>query len=138
MIITFLGVNKSDTNFFSDKFSNNTVNFYKENISNVNLDEIKLSDVLCVNAFSKLSKDILEKFPNLKLIATRSTGIEHIDITYCKNNNIDVKNVPLYGERTIAEYTFALLLCLSRKILEGNSRIRKNSFSKHSGFKNKN
>lgn len=130
MIITFLGVNKSDIEFFSDKFSNAVVNFYKENISEVYLEKIKLSDVLCVNAFSKLTSNILENFPNLKLVATRSTGFEHIDTNYCRDKNIAIKSVPLYGERTIAEYTFALLLCLSRKILEGATRIKNNSFSK--------
>lgn len=130
MIITFLGANKSDINFFYDKLPNDTINFYKENISEIDLDKINSSDVLCINAFSKLTGNILEKLPNLKLIATRSTGIEHIDTNYCENKNITIKNVPLYGEKTIAEYTFALLLCLSRKILEGFNRIKNNNFSK--------
>ena len=54
--------------------------------------------------------------PNLKLIATRSTGVDHIDADACKEKNIAIKNVPLYGENTVAEHAFALMLSFSRKI----------------------
>ncbi|MBI3034501.1 hydroxyacid dehydrogenase, partial [Candidatus Woesearchaeota archaeon] len=47
----------------------------------------------------------------------------------CKKRNITVCNVPFYGENTVAEHTFALILALSRKIIEGAERTRKGDFS---------
>src|SRR5690242_6183982 len=59
---------------------------------------------------SKLDATVLAMFPRLRLIATRSTGYDHIDLAYCAVHRIAVSNVPDYGDSTVAEHTFALLL----------------------------
>jgi D-lactate dehydrogenase len=69
--------------------------------------------------------------PNLKLITTRSTGFEHIDKDSAKTKNIIICNVPYYGENTVAEHTFALILTLSRKIYSSYQRILSNNYSTH-------
>lgn len=80
-------------------------------------------DVLSVFVNSRVGASVLEKFPNLKLIVTRSTGYDHIDLAACKEKNIIVCNVPTYGERTVAEYAFALLLAVSRKVYASVKRV---------------
>ena len=85
-------------------------------------------EVLSTFIYSDLSSKNLAKLPNLKMIATRSTGFDHIDLGYCKKNKIAVCNVPSYGENTVAEHTFALILALSRKIVPGVDRVRQGSF----------
>jgi D-lactate dehydrogenase len=62
------------------------------------------------------------------MVATRSTGFDHIDLTYCKEHNITVCNVPEYGSRTVAEYTFALLLTVSRRMYDGIEQSKKCDF----------
>jgi len=79
--------------------------------------------------YSNLSSKILKQLPNLKMIATRSTGMDHIDLDYCKKNNIAVANVPHYGENTVAEQTFALILGLSRRLVESSERVKQGGFS---------
>jgi len=59
---------------------------------------------------------MMEAMPNLKLIACRSTGFNNIDMQCASERNITVVNVPSYGESTVAEYAFTLLLALIRKI----------------------
>lgn len=39
-----------------------------------------------------------------------STGFDHIDLKECKKRKIIVCNIPHYGENTVAEHTFALIL----------------------------
>jgi D-lactate dehydrogenase len=58
------------------------------------------------------------------MIATRSTGYDHINIEACKAKGVAVATVPSYGEETVAEYAFALMLTLSRKIFESYDRIK--------------
>lgn len=88
------------------------------------------AEVVSVFVDSRLDEKVFDHFPNLKLIATRSTGFDHIDLDLCRARGIQVANVPSYGEDTVAEYTFALLLTLSRKVYEGYDRIRESgSFS---------
>jgi phosphoglycerate dehydrogenase-like enzyme len=49
-------------------------------------------------------------------IATRCTGVDHIDVAFAKEKGIAVSNVPTYGENTVAEFTFALILTLARRL----------------------
>lgn len=85
-------------------------------------------DVLSTFIYSSLKGDVLAHFPNLKLIATRSTGYDHIDLDYCKKNSVTVCNVPTYGVNTIAEHTFALILALTRKLIPSIDRTRRGNF----------
>lgn len=79
--------------------------------------------------YSKLTAEVLATLPNLKLVTTRSTGFDHIDMAECRRRGITVCNVPFYGENTVAEHTFALILALSRKVHEAFVRVRAGNFS---------
>lgn len=89
-----------------------------EKLCEDNADKYKEIEVVSCFVYSTLKKEALSKLPNLKMIATRSTGFDHIDTEYCKAHNIVVTNVPEYGSRTVAEFTFALMLAVSRNIYE--------------------
>jgi len=81
-------------------------------------------EMISIFVDSVINAKVLESFPKLKLIATRSTGYDHIDIEACKAKGIAVATVPSYGEETVAEYAFALMLTLSRKIFESFDRLK--------------
>ena len=84
------------------------------------------SDAVCLSPFisPRLDAAGLALFPGLKVIATRSTGYDHIDLKYCKGQGIVVCNVPVYGENTVAEHTFALILMLSRKVHQSYVQVQ--------------
>jgi len=77
---------------------------------------LRAIDALSVFIHSQVTPQVLEALPNLKFIATRSTGFDHVDLDACLKRGIVVSNVPSYGENTVAEHTMALLLMLSRKV----------------------
>lgn len=85
--------------------------------------------VLCTFIESPIGSAEFDRFPGLKLIATRSTGFDHIDLEAAKAKGITVVNVPFYGENTVAEFAFALLLSLSRRIPEAEASVRGGAFS---------
>ncbi len=85
-------------------------------------------EVLTIFIYSKITKEVLAKYPNLKLISTLSTGYDHIDLAACKEKNITVCNVPSYGENTVAEQALALLLSLTRKIIPAVNQTRQGNF----------
>lgn len=76
------------------------------------------NDAEVVSCFttSRVGEDVLKKFPNLKLLALRSVGFNHIDIEYCEDHGIAVANTPNYGNMTVAEFAFALMLNVTRKV----------------------
>lgn len=85
-------------------------------------DKIELSncvadaEVVSVFVTSTVTSEMIEAMPKLKLIACRSTGFNNIDFEAAKEHGITVVNVPTYGEATVAEYAFAMLLALNRKL----------------------
>lgn len=82
------------------------------------------AEILCTFVESHIGEAELARFSGLKLIATRSTGFDHIDLTATKARGITVVNVPFYGENTVAEFAFALLLALSRRVVEADARVK--------------
>lgn len=87
------------------------------------------AEALCIFIDSHIGAAELDRFPAVKLIATRSTGFDHIDLAAAKERGITVVTVPFYGENTVAEFTFALLLALSRRVPESQHRVREETFS---------
>ncbi len=84
--------------------------FTEEKLTADNASSYSNTEIISSFISSIISKDVIDRLPNLKLIVTRSTGFDHIDTAYCKSKNIVVSNVPEYGSSTVAEHTFALLL----------------------------
>lgn len=94
-----------------------------------NLELAKKYDIISPFIYSVLDKSVLDQLPDLKMIATRSTGMDHVDIEECKKRKILVSNVPVYGSNTVAEYAFALLLAVTRKIVVAHQSVEEGEFS---------
>lgn len=86
-------------------------------------------EVACIFLGSRLDAAALHQLPRLRYIVTRSTGFDHIDIAFCKRHDIRVCNVPSYGDPTIAEHTFALLLMIAHRMTAATQRARAGQFS---------
>lgn len=87
------------------------------------------ADIVSTFIHSRLTQQVLKRFPRLKLVATRSTGFDHIDLDACRQMGITVANVPTYGDNTVAEHVFALLLAISHNLVESADRTRRGNFS---------
>ena len=87
------------------------------------------ADVISVFTTSRVNKKVLEQFKNLKLIALRSVGFNHIDLEYCREHNISVVNSPNYGNITVAEFALALLLDVCRKVTVSYSEYKNSRVS---------
>lgn len=98
------------------------------------------AEVLCVFVDSCVGKEELKRFPNVKLVSTRSTGFCHVETEIAKKKGVSVCNVPSYGQHTVAEFAFGLILSVSRKICQSYIRIRNNRFDREDliGFDLKN
>ena len=120
MKVIFFDLRDSEKEFFkSNSYSDLNITFFEEpltrstKLTDEQLDE---TDILVIYRSSILTKDILKKFKNLRIIATRSSGFNHIDLDFCTKNKIAVLNVDQYGEQGIAEYAFGLILALERNM----------------------
>ena len=129
MRIAFFEVEDWEEEYLKGKLNGHQLKFSNEKLSLENAAQIKDFDALSVFIYSKIDEQIIQAIPNLKLITTRSTGFDHIDLEVCKKQGITVCNVPSYGENTVAEHTFALILALSRNICKACIRRFEQDFS---------
>jgi len=67
---------------------------------------------------SRIGSGFLASHPGLRLAATRSTTLDHIDLDECAQHRVTVCRVPAYGDSTVAEHTFALMLAVVRRLRE--------------------
>ncbi len=124
MIINIYSASEKDKEIFGQLAEDHQVNFFESTIDSdtTNNEEV---EVVSVFVNSKITKETLDHFPNLKLITTRSTGFDHIDTEETNKRGIVVTNVPAYGSRTVAEFVFTLILMLSRKASEAYEALRR-------------
>lgn len=129
MKIAFFEIKDWEKEYLSEKLKGNDLNFFSDKLTLENIESVKDCEIISPFIYSQINKDILGKIPSLKFISTRSTGFDHINIADAKEKNISISNVPFYGENTVAEHTFALILTLSRKIFKSVDRFKRGDFS---------
>lgn len=77
---------------------------------------------------STVSEDIIALLPALKVVVTRSVGIDHLDLALLKKHNIAVFNIPDYGSYNIAEFAVGMLIAGARNIVTGNQETHQGIF----------
>lgn len=111
-----LGVEDEDKDFFEQALTTASleVQFLPVGTDIAAID----TEVEVVSVFVNMlvTRSMIEHLPQLKLIATRSTGVNHIDLDAAKEHGVTVANVPGYGGSTVAEYAVTLLLMLTRQM----------------------
>ncbi|MAF80165.1 hydroxyacid dehydrogenase [bacterium] len=127
MNISFFSFEGWEEAHLKKNFSSHELKFVKSPLTLKNAKDAKDAEVISVFVDSKMDKAMLDKLPNLKFVTTRSTGFDHIDLKECKKRGITASYVPGYGDNTVAEFTFGLILNLSRKIYWGIDRLKETS-----------
>jgi D-lactate dehydrogenase len=129
MRIAVFEIEPREAPIFERLGSPHDVRLVREALQVGNADAFSEAEAISTFIYSKLDRSVLERLLSLKLIATRSTGFDHIDTAYCDQHGITVCNVPTYGDNTVAEHVFALLLALSHRLIEAVERARTGHFS---------
>ena len=87
-------------------------------------DRIGDSEIVLLNK-TVLSRDVLEKCPNVKMISVIGTGYNTVDTDFCTQRGIIVCNVPDYGSEAISQQAIALLLELTNRVAHHDHEVRK-------------
>lgn len=129
MRIAFFETKEWEKDFLKSKLKKHALKFFEAVLKPENTKECRTCEVISIFTYSKINRNVLDNLPKLKLIATRSTGFDHIDLEACKEKGVLVCNVPFYGENTVAEHTFGLILSLSRNIHKAYVRTQRRDYS---------
>ncbi|MDD5083913.1 MAG: hydroxyacid dehydrogenase [Candidatus Moranbacteria bacterium] len=127
--IAFFEVSKEDREYVEKSHKEKDIVLIEEPLTPESAQRAKDCEIVSVFINSKVDAAVLEALPDVKLIATRSTGFDHINKNDCTARGVRITNVPYYGENTVAEHAFALILALSRNVHKSYVRTLRNDYS---------
>ena len=78
-------------------------------------------DILIIGAKEKMTKKVFDSCTKAKIIGTLSVGLDHFCSDFLSSEKIKIINCPTSNTVSVAEHTFALLLSLKKKIIDGNN-----------------
>ncbi|MEI7792470.1 MAG: NAD(P)-dependent oxidoreductase [Candidatus Berkelbacteria bacterium] len=123
MKIAFFDIKPEDEKYFKDNLPEDELYFSTGIFTPEDVEKVRDYEIISIRERSKLTADMLKKMPNLRVICARTTGFNHIDTECYSSGDTILCNVPAYGQTTVAEHAFALILTLSRKIYK--SKVEK-------------
>ena len=113
MKIYFVEVESSEREFFESELANHELHF----VSSLEAVEGD-AEIVSTFIYSRIDGPFLDRHSAVKLIATRSTTHDHLELESCAKRNVTMCIVPSYGDHVVAEHTFALLLAVARRLRE--------------------
>lgn len=86
-------------------------------------DRMREADVAVISNI-KLSAAVLAQCPKLRYLSVAFTGLDHIDLAYCREHGIKVQNAAGYSTTAVSELAVGMMLDLLRNIVTLNEKIR--------------
>jgi D-3-phosphoglycerate dehydrogenase len=86
-----------------------------------------------VTVTTPVTKEVLDKHPNCKLVAVSFTGFNHVDEAECKKRGISIVNVPAYSTDSVAELSVGLALAVLREIPGGMQTLQAGGWAHSAG-----
>ncbi len=127
--IVFYGLWPELHDYVRSKLPALSVVLHSESLTLQNVDPA--TTIVAVFIESPVTQATIAALPKLSYITTMSTGYDHIDLAAAKERGVAVSNVPAYGEHTVAEHTFALILGVTRKLFASVKRVKEGSYDCH-------
>jgi phosphoglycerate dehydrogenase-like enzyme len=100
---------------------NELVNYYKD------------ADAIIVG-LEKITPEILDQLPKLKIIAKYGVGLDNIDIEACNKRNIKIGWTGGVNKRSVAEMALGFMLALSRNLFITSNQLKKGYWNKNGGI----
>ena len=91
---------------------------------------IKDCEIVVIRSATKLTKEVLDKAEQLKIIARCGVGIDNVDLDFAKSKSIFVTNSPSANLISVVELTVALIISASRKLSLADSHLKKGEWNR--------
>ncbi|MBR4570177.1 MAG: D-glycerate dehydrogenase [Candidatus Riflebacteria bacterium] len=87
-------------------------------------ERIKDADAILTMLSDKIDAEIINSAPKLKIIAQLAVGYDNIDLKAAKERGIYVTNTPDALTDASADFSFALMMAVSRRVVEADKYVR--------------
>lgn len=135
MKIGFFKLDEMEEKYIREHLTGHELYFSPDRLSEDSLPERNDFEIISVFVDSVVTEKVLGAFPNLKMVSTNSVGFDHIDVVACKKRGIAVAYVPGYGNNTVAEFAFGLVLNLTRKMYQAIEQVKKSQAISFGGLR---
>jgi len=92
--------------------------------------ELAHAEGLIVRSATRVTAELLEKAPDLKVVGRAGVGVDNVDVEAATRRGVLVMNTPGGNAVSVAEHTFALLLSLARSVPQFNAAIHAGRWEK--------
>jgi D-3-phosphoglycerate dehydrogenase / 2-oxoglutarate reductase len=92
------------------------------------------ADGLIVRSATKVTAELLEKAPRLRVIGRAGVGVDNVDVDAATNRGVLVMNTPGGNAVSVAEHTIALMLSLARSVPQFNAAVHSGRWEKSSAM----
>ena len=92
--------------------------------------ELATADGLVVRSATKVTAELLEHAPKLRVVGRAGVGVDNIDVEAATHRGILVMNTPGGNAVSVAEHTFALMLAMARSVPQSNASIHAGRWEK--------
>ena len=121
-IIVFLERNTFNVPFRKPSFEHEWIDFGETTVDQV-VDRLAHATIAICNKV-QLRGDALAQLPNLRLIAVAATGVDNVDLAYCRSHNIAVCNTRGYAVNSLPEHALMLMLALRRNLIAYRADVK--------------
>ncbi len=94
------------------------------------MERIGEADVILVRSKTKVTEELVQKAPNLKLVIRGGVGLDNVDKKACEAKKIKVMNTPEASSVAVAELAFCLMLSVPNRIVDAHNSMREGKWMK--------
>ena len=87
------------------------------------IERSKDADCVVLSNF-KYGRDVISQCPALKMICVAFTGVDHVDVAYCRERGITVCNCAGYSTVAVADLVFGFVIDLARNVIPCDRKVR--------------
>ncbi len=95
------------------------------------MESIPGCEALIFRSGVKITREVMQSSPQLRLIIRAGSGVDNIDLDYVNQNQLELFRIPEPGARAVAEMSFAFMLAMSREIFLADRMTRQGHWIKH-------
>ncbi len=88
-------------------------------------------DGLAVRSATKVTRELMEAAPNLKVVGRAGIGVDNVDVTSATARGVVVMNTPFGNAITTAEHAIAMMFALARQIPEASASTKAGKWEKN-------
>jgi len=81
-------------------------------------------DALVCLLTDRVDREIIDAAPQLKIVANVAVGFNNVDVAYARSRGIVVTNTPDVLTEAVADFTWAMILTITRRVSEGERLVR--------------